>query len=282
MLLLIDNYDSFAHNLARYFARLGQGVHVARNDAIDANAVRSLRPAAVVLSPGPCTPHEAGASLDIVRALHAEIPMLGVCLGHQVIAEALGAQIVRAPVPIHGRTSDIHHDGAGLFAGLPSPLTVGRYHSLIAEPDSLPPELRPTAWTDEDLLMAFEHARYPVYGVQFHPEVAHTERGDEIIKNFLFGICGCEASWTMSHFVQTTVEGIRRQVGDRRVLCGLSGGVEGVWAVGDCVGIQMTDGKPMPKAGEFAQGAVEPDRAGAGHAVLLRVGSGSGRSRTRR
>ena len=185
LLLLIDNYDSFAHNLGRYFVRLGQEVHVARNDAIDVAGARAMRPSAIVISPGPCTPREAGASLDIVRQLHAEIPMLGVCLGHQVIAEALGGWIVRAAKPIHGQASPMVHDGSGLFAGLPSPLAVGRYHSLVVEPASLPPELLPTAWIAEDVLMAFQHRRLPLFGVQFHPESILTEHGYDLLANFL-------------------------------------------------------------------------------------------------
>ena len=185
MLLLIDNYDSFVHNLARYFARLGQETRVVRNDAIDVDAIRRLRPGAVVLSPGPCTPREAGASLEIVRELSAEVPILGVCLGHQVMAEALGGKVVRAPLPVHGQASQILHDSTGLFAGVPSTLRVGRYHSLVVEPASLPAELRPTAWTDDGVLMAFEHTRYPVYGVQFHPESILTECGYDLLTNFL-------------------------------------------------------------------------------------------------
>lgn len=185
MILLIDNYDSFAHNLARYFVRLGQAVHVVRNDAIDVAAARDLRPSAIVLSPGPCTPREAGASLDVVRQLHGEAPMLGVCLGHQVIAEALGGRIERAATPVHGQASAITHDAAGLFAGLPSPMSVARYHSLVASPVSLPSELRAAAWTEDGVLMAFEHRHRPVFGVQFHPESILTEHGYEILANFL-------------------------------------------------------------------------------------------------
>jgi anthranilate synthase/aminodeoxychorismate synthase-like glutamine amidotransferase len=185
MILLIDNYDSFAHNLARYFQRLGQTVRVVRNDAIDGEAARDMRPSAIVLSPGPCTPGEAGASLDIVRQLHGEAPILGVCLGHQVIAEALGGRIERAATPVHGQTSAVTHDAAGLFAGLPSPMKVARYHSLVARPASLPSELRATAWTDDGVLMAFEHRHRPVFGVQFHPESILTEYGYELLANFL-------------------------------------------------------------------------------------------------
>jgi anthranilate synthase/aminodeoxychorismate synthase-like glutamine amidotransferase len=185
MILLVDNYDSFVHNLGRYFERLGQQTVVVRNDALDARAVRAMRPDAIVLSPGPCTPREAGASLEIVRSLYTEVPILGVCLGHQVIAEALGGRIIRAPAPIHGQSSAIRHEGNGLFAGLPSPLRVGRYHSLVVEPASLPGELRSTAWTEDGIVMGLEHGRWPVYGVQFHPESILTECGYELLANFL-------------------------------------------------------------------------------------------------
>ncbi len=185
MILLIDNYDSFVHNLARYFERLGQETHVVRNDTVVVAAVRALRPAAIVLSPGPCTPHEAGVSLKLVRELHTDIPILGVCLGHQVIAEALGGKIVRAAEPVHGRTSEIRHHGSGLFAHLQSPLTICRYHSLVVETTTLPAKLRATAWTDDDTIMAIEHRSYPVYGVQFHPESILTEHGYDLLANFL-------------------------------------------------------------------------------------------------
>jgi anthranilate synthase/aminodeoxychorismate synthase-like glutamine amidotransferase len=170
--------------LARYFLRLGLATQVVRNDAIDVAAVRKMRPAAKVISPGPCTPSEAGASLEIVRELHAELPMLGVCLGHQVIAEALGAQIVRASVPVHGHASQIEHNGNGLFEGVPSRLAVGRYHSLVVEPTTLPRCLRATAWTADGVLMAFQHEQLPVFGVQFHPESILTEHGYDLLANF--------------------------------------------------------------------------------------------------
>jgi anthranilate synthase/aminodeoxychorismate synthase-like glutamine amidotransferase len=185
MLLIIDNYDSFVHNLARYFERLGQETLVIRNDAIDVAGVRRLRPAALVLSPGPCGPAQAGVSLDLVRALASELPMLGVCLGHQVIAQSLGAKIVRAPTPRHGQSSSIEHDASGLFAGLPSPLAVGRYHSLVVDATTLPAALRPTAWTADRVLMAFEYKKLPLVGVQFHPESILTDCGYELLANFL-------------------------------------------------------------------------------------------------
>lgn len=185
MILIVDNYDSFAHNLARYFRRLGQATEVVRNDAIDVAAIRTAKPQAVVLSPGPCTPEEAGCSLEIVRELHGELPILGICLGHQAIAAALGARIVRAEQPMHGRTSLVEHIGAPLFRDVPSPLVACRYHSLVVEPGSLPYELRVTATGDDGTIMAIEHVRYPVFGLQFHPEAVLTEHGYRILANFL-------------------------------------------------------------------------------------------------
>jgi anthranilate synthase/aminodeoxychorismate synthase-like glutamine amidotransferase len=185
MILLIDNYDSFVHNLARYFQRLGQETLVVRNTESDAAAVRELAPNAIVLSPGPCTPTEAGCSLEVVRELAGQIPMLGVCLGHQTIAAALGAAVVRAPEPVHGRASVVRHNEEGVFAGLPNPLTVGRYHSLVIDPTTLPPEFIVTARTEEGVIMALAHRRWPVVGVQFHPESILTHGGYELLANFL-------------------------------------------------------------------------------------------------
>lgn len=185
MILLIDNYDSFAHNLARYLRRLGQTVEVRRNDEIDVAAIRQLTPAAIVLSPGPCTPSEAGCSLEVVRQFYAELPMLGICLGHQTIAAALGAKIVRAAEPMHGRTSQISNQQSGLFAGLPPQFTVCRYHSLVVENKSLPAELQVTATCDDRTIMAFRHRSHPVFGLQFHPEAILTEHGFSLLNNFL-------------------------------------------------------------------------------------------------
>jgi len=185
MILLIDNYDSFVHNLARYFRRLGQRTVVLRNDAIDIQGVRRLGPRAIVLSPGPCTPREAGCSLEVVRELLEETPILGVCLGHQAIAEALGACIVRASEPMHGRTSEVLHDGAGIFAGLPNPLSACRYHSLVVDEASLPEELRVSARTADGTVMALRHRRRPVVGVQFHPEAILTDHGYDLLAGFL-------------------------------------------------------------------------------------------------
>jgi anthranilate synthase/aminodeoxychorismate synthase-like glutamine amidotransferase len=185
VILLIDNYDSFVHNLARYFERLGQETLVVRNDSITADEVRRLAPQAIVLSPGPCTPAEAGCSVEVVRKLHAAFPILGVCLGHQAIAAAFGVRIVRAAEPRHGRTSPVTHASSRLFADVPSPLTVCRYHSLVVDLASLPSALRVTARSDDGAVMALEHATLPVFGVQFHPEATLTQHGYKLLANFL-------------------------------------------------------------------------------------------------
>ncbi|OHB77548.1 MAG: aminodeoxychorismate/anthranilate synthase component II [Planctomycetes bacterium RBG_16_64_10] len=185
MILLIDNYDSFVFNLARYFTRLGHATVVVRNDAVDPARVRQHRPRAVVLSPGPCTPLQAGCCLDVVRSLGAELPILGVCLGHQAIGVAFGGTLIRAPEPMHGRTSPVLHNGRGLFRGLPNPLTACRYHSLVLEETSLPDCLQVTARTMDGIVMAIAHRRQPVVGVQFHPEAILTESGYPLLANFL-------------------------------------------------------------------------------------------------
>lgn len=185
MILVIDNYDSFVHNLARYFRELGQTTRVCRNDAIDPSEVADLKPSHIVLSPGPCTPDEAGISVGVVERFGATIPILGVCLGHQCIGQAYGARIVRAQRPMHGKTSLVRHDEQGLFAGLPNPLKVARYHSLVVEPAGLPPGLVATAHSEEGEIMALRHRRHPVVGVQFHPEAVLTDRGYDLLRSFL-------------------------------------------------------------------------------------------------
>ena len=185
MILLIDNFDSFAHNLARYLRRLGVEVRVVRNNQITPAEVESLAPRAVVLSPGPCTPREAGCSLELVRRFQESLPILGVCLGHQTIAAAAGASIVRAPLPMHGRTSPIEHCGRGIFAGLPSPLEVCRYHSLVVEEATLPECLEITARGGDGTIMAIAHRTRPVVGVQFHPESILSAGGYPLLAGFL-------------------------------------------------------------------------------------------------
>jgi anthranilate synthase/aminodeoxychorismate synthase-like glutamine amidotransferase len=185
MILLIDNYDSFVFNLARYFERLGHATHVVRNDAMDVAAIAALAPAAIVLSPGPCTPSEGGCSLDVVRRLSGHVPILGICLGHQAIGAALGARIVRAVEPVHGRASQIFHDGQSVFAGLESPIVAARYHSLVIERASLPPELAVTAWTADGTIMAIAHRELPLVGLQFHPESILTHAGYDLLAAFL-------------------------------------------------------------------------------------------------
>ena len=182
---MIDNYDSFTYNLVQYLGELGAEVTVKRNDAIDVAGVRALRPSAVVISPGPCTPAEAGISLTLLREMAGEVPILGVCLGHQCIGEAFGGKVVRAPRLMHGKTSPVIHDGNTIFAGLPSPFDAMRYHSLIVDPDSLPSALEVSARTAENEIMGLRHKELAVEGVQFHPESILTMEGKHLLKNFL-------------------------------------------------------------------------------------------------
>jgi anthranilate synthase component II len=185
MLLLLDNYDSFTYNLFHYLGELGAEVLVRRNDALSVEEACALGPQAIVISPGPCDPDRAGISVELVRAAAGDCPILGVCLGHQAIAQAFGGRIVRAPQIMHGKLSAIEHDGEGLFRDLPSPFSATRYHSLIAEPDSLPPCLEATARTADGVIMAVRHLELPIHGVQFHPESIETEHGHRLLSNFL-------------------------------------------------------------------------------------------------
>jgi anthranilate synthase/aminodeoxychorismate synthase-like glutamine amidotransferase len=187
MLLVIDNYDSFTYNLVQYLGELGEEPVVRRNDAVDVEEIGTLRPRAIVLSPGPCTPSEAGVTVPVIRRWGAEVPILGVCLGHQAIGEAYGGRVIRARRVMHGKTSRIEHDGGGIFAGLPSPLEVMRYHSLIVERESLPSDLEITAVAadDRDEIHALRHRTHPVWGVQFHPESVLSVGGKQLLQNFL-------------------------------------------------------------------------------------------------
>ncbi|MFY9614780.1 MAG: aminodeoxychorismate/anthranilate synthase component II [Candidatus Dormiibacterota bacterium] len=186
--LVIDNYDSFTYNLVQYLGELGESPVVHRNDALSLADVVAMAPLGIVISPGPCTPAEAGISTDLVRELGPTTPILGVCLGHQCIGEAYGGQVVRAAKVMHGKLSSIEHNGSGVFAGLPNPLTATRYHSLVVEAGSVPPALEVTAWTDDDgsrVVMGLQHREHPVAGVQFHPESIMTDAGHHLLRNFL-------------------------------------------------------------------------------------------------
>ncbi|HET9040920.1 MAG TPA: aminodeoxychorismate/anthranilate synthase component II [Gemmatimonadales bacterium] len=188
MILLLDNYDSFVYNLARYVRELGETPAVYRNDALTVDDVVAMAPSHVIISPGPCSPSEAGISTELVRRLGATVPILGVCLGHQAIGAAYGGEIVRAGQPMHGKTSLIHHRGQGLFRGLPSPFRATRYHSLVIAPASMPEELEVTASSEDGEIMAVQHRRHPVYGLQFHPESVLTEHGYRLVDHFLHGV----------------------------------------------------------------------------------------------
>jgi anthranilate synthase/aminodeoxychorismate synthase-like glutamine amidotransferase len=184
-MLLLDNYDSFTYNLAQYLGELGCEVEVHRNDRISVEQIARRKPERIVISPGPCTPQEAGISVEMIQKLAGKIPILGVCLGHQAIGAAFGGKIIRAPKLFHGKTSQIRHDGGGVFRGLPNPFTATRYHSLIVERKSLPADLQVTAETDDDIIMGMQHKHYPLMGVQFHPESVLTDSGKQLLKNFL-------------------------------------------------------------------------------------------------
>jgi anthranilate synthase/aminodeoxychorismate synthase-like glutamine amidotransferase len=194
MILVIDNYDSFTYNLVQYLSELGAEVVVQRNDAISVDEIRALRPSGVLISPGPGRPEEAGVSLDVIAELGSATPIFGVCLGHQSIAQHFGASVVRADRLMHGRTSEILHEGHGVFENLPSPLTATRYHSLIVQRDTIPDVLQVTAWTDRDEVMGIRHSELPIEGVQFHPESFLTEHGHHLIRNWLKSLPDAGAS----------------------------------------------------------------------------------------
>jgi anthranilate synthase component 2 len=185
VLLVIDNYDSFTYNLVQYLGELGADVRVVRNDAATVEEIAAMRPGRIVISPGPCTPNEAGVSLAVIERLGGRVPILGVCLGHQAIGQAYGGRVVHAKALMHGKTAPVRHSGRGVFGGLPSPFTATRYHSLAVERESLPGVLEVTAWTEDGEIMGLAHREYPVAGVQFHPESILTEHGHALLGNFL-------------------------------------------------------------------------------------------------
>lgn len=190
MILMLDNYDSFTYNIVQYLGELGAEVVTQRNDTISLDEIEAMAPSHIVVSPGPCTPNEAGISLELIRHFAGKLPLLGVCLGHQAIGQVFGGKVVRAPQVMHGKTSDIRHAGQGVFKGLDDPLSVTRYHSLVVERESLPECLEITAWTDDDdvtpgLIMGLRHKELPIEGVQFHPESILSRQGHEMLANFL-------------------------------------------------------------------------------------------------
>ena len=185
MILVIDNYDSFTYNIVQYLGELGANVSVIRNDAYPADYIDTVKPAKILISPGPCTPNEAGISCEVIRRYGERIPLFGVCLGHQALGQVYGGRVIRADRLMHGKTSPILHNGKGVLAGMPSPFDAIRYHSLLVERSSLPAELEITAETKEGEIMGLQHRKFPVYGVQFHPESILTQNGKQILKNFL-------------------------------------------------------------------------------------------------
>jgi anthranilate synthase/aminodeoxychorismate synthase-like glutamine amidotransferase len=191
VIFILDNYDSFTYNLVQYFGELGAEVEVRRNDQISIAELEELAPDRIVISPGPCTPQDAGISIDLIRRFAGKIPILGVCLGHQAIGAAFGGTVVRAPHLMHGKTSAVTHDGKTIFAGLPTPMTATRYHSLIVDEENLPADLEVSAWTKEKdgtrTIMGLRHRKFPVEGVQFHPESVLTDAGKRLVQNFMHG-----------------------------------------------------------------------------------------------
>lgn len=185
MIFVVDNYDSFTFNLVQYLGELGASLEVRRNDEITVQEIRELRPDRILVSPGPCTPKEAGISVELIQEMAGEVPILGVCLGHQSIGEAFGGKVIRAPFLMHGKTSLVKHDGQSIFAGLEQDFVATRYHSLIIERESLPEELQISAWTDDGIIMGVRHRSLPVEGVQFHPESILTKSGKQLLANFL-------------------------------------------------------------------------------------------------
>jgi anthranilate synthase/aminodeoxychorismate synthase-like glutamine amidotransferase len=194
MILMIDNYDSFTFNIVQYLGQMGEDVRVYRNDKISIDEIKKFNPQAIFLSPGPCSPREAGITVDVIKEFHETVPIMGICLGHQSIGFAFGGEVVRADRIMHGKTSVINHDGKTIFSGLPNPFTAGRYHSLLVRSETLPDCLEVSAQTDEGEIMGLRHKKYPVEGIQFHPESVLTPQGKRIIRNFLKITCRKERS----------------------------------------------------------------------------------------
>ncbi|HAP35857.1 MAG TPA: anthranilate/aminodeoxychorismate synthase component II [Bacteroidetes bacterium] len=185
MILIIDNYDSFTYNLVQYLGEMNVELNVVRNDKITIDEIRKLHPEGIVISPGPCTPKEAGVSVPLIKEFYKEIPILGVCLGHQSIGEAFGGDVVKAPSVVHGKTSEVLHEGKGIFNSIPNRFLATRYHSLVIEPKTMPAELEVTAKTEDGVVMGVQHKQYPIFGVQFHPESIATQHGKILLRNFV-------------------------------------------------------------------------------------------------
>ena len=227
MIVMIDNYDSFVYNLYQLIGSIRSDIEVYRNDKITVEDIKAMKPEAIVISPGPGRPENAGNCMEIVQAFAGKIPILGVCLGHQIISTVYGGTVSYAKELMHGKTSEIETTADSiLFQNMEEPVQVARYHSLAAVRDTLPEALKVTAWTADDEVMAVEDAEKEVYGIQFHPEVYHSTDGTQLLKNFVVGICGCSQSWTSESFVESTVRELREKVGDDKVVLGLSGGVD--------------------------------------------------------
>jgi anthranilate synthase/aminodeoxychorismate synthase-like glutamine amidotransferase len=185
VIVILDNYDSFTYNIAQYIGEIGVEHVVVRNDQITVDELSMLKPEGIIISPGPCTPAEAGISVEVVTRLSQQVPILGVCLGHQAVGQAFGASIVKAPSIVHGKTSSVYHGGMGIFSGIPSPFLAARYHSLVVEKSSVPEFLETTAWTEDGIIMGLRHKDLPTFGVQFHPESFATQHGKTVLRNFL-------------------------------------------------------------------------------------------------
>ena len=227
MILLIDNYDSFTYNLYQAVGVLTKDITVARNDEITIEDIEKMSPAAIIISPGPGYPKDAGISEEVIKTFSGRIPILGVCLGHQAIAEAFGGKIVHAKQQLHGKQTDINLNTANPhFSGLKSTIKAARYHSLVVDSISLPTCLSVIATDDKAQIMAIRHREHPTYGVQFHPEVLHTAEGKKMLHNFVYNVCGCTGDWKMDSFVENNVKALREEIGDGKVLCALSGGVD--------------------------------------------------------
>ena len=227
MILLIDNYDSFSYNVYQLVGSVNPDIRVIRNDECGVDEIRAMNPSHIILSPGPGRPDKAGVCENVIRELGGRIPILGICLGHQAICEVAGATVTYASHLMHGKQSLATLDtDSVLFRGMKKVITVARYHSLVADPQTIPAELKVTAVTEDGEVMAVEQTEKQIYGVQFHPEVFHSEDGTQMLRNFVVDVCGCKQDWSPASFIESTVAELKAQLGDDKVVLGLSGGVD--------------------------------------------------------